>query len=61
MRKVYADLHALRADDFEGSGHASDKLDDLVEALISNTPGAIDEEDQVCFGTFAHCSAGTRN
>lgn len=57
--KVYADLHARRADDIKGSSHACDKLDDLDEALISNTPGTVNEEDQVCLGTFAHCGAGT--
>lgn len=54
---IYADLHAIRADDIKGSSHALDKLDDLVEAIISNTPGTINEEDQVCLGTFAHCGA----
>lgn len=57
--KVYADLHAFRADDIKGSSHAFDKLDDFDEAFISNTPGAINEEDQVCLGTLAHCDAST--
>lgn len=57
--KVYADLHAIRADDIKGSSHALDKLDDLVEAVITNTPGTINEEDQVCLGTFAHCGTDT--
>lgn len=55
----YADLHAARADDIKGSSHARDKLDDLVEAVVSDTPGTINEEDQVSLGTFAHCSTGT--
>lgn len=57
--KVYAYLHATRVDNIKGSSHACDKLDDLVEAFIANTPGTIDEEDQVSFGTFADCVAGT--
>lgn len=57
--QIYADLHAAGADDVEGSSHAGDKLDDLVEALISNTPGTINEEDKVCLGPFAYCGACT--
>lgn len=55
-----ADLHALGADDIERSGHAGDKLDDLAEAVISDTPGAVDEEDQVGLGASAHCGRNTR-
>lgn len=58
--KGCANLHALWTDDIKGSSHALDKLDDLDEALISNTPGTINEEDQVCLGTFAHCGAGRK-
>lgn len=56
--KFYADLHAIGTDDIKGSSHARDKLDDLIEALVSNTPGTINKEDQICFGTFAHCGEG---
>lgn len=50
-----ADLHAAGADDIKCSRHACDKLDDFIEAVISDTPRAINEEDQVCLSTFAHC------
>lgn len=52
-------LHAAGADDVKGSNHARDKLDHLVEALVADTPGTINEEDQVCLGPFAHCSMDT--
>lgn len=52
--EVYADLHAVRADDIKSSSHAGDKLDDFDEAVISNTPGTINEENQVCLGTLTH-------
>lgn len=55
-----ADLHALGADDFERSGHAGDKLDDLAEAVVADTPGAVDEEDQVRLGASAHCGRNRR-
>lgn len=55
-----ADLHSLGADDIERSGHAGDKLDDLAEAVIADTPGAVDEEDQVGLGASAHCGRNTR-
>lgn len=54
------DLHSLWADDVKGSGHALNKLNDFGEALISNTPGAVDEEDQVGLGTFTHCGTNTQ-
>lgn len=54
-----ADLHALGADDIKGSRHALNKLDDLDEAVISDTPGAVDEEDHVGLGSFAHCGDNT--
>ena len=57
--KVCAHLHATIADLFKGSGHALDKLDDLVEAIISNTPWTINEEDHVCLGPLANYGAGT--
>lgn len=48
-------LHAVRVDDVEGSNHVEDKLDHLTEALIADTPRAVNEEDQISLGTFAHC------
>lgn len=54
-----ADLHAVRTDDIKSSGHAGDKLDDLAEAVVANTPGTVDEEDQICLGTSAHCVTDT--
>ena len=54
--RFHTDLHAFGADDIEGSRHAEDKLDDFVEALVSDTPGAVDEEDQVSLGTVADCT-----
>ena len=50
------DLHAWGADHVEGPRHAEDKLDDFVEALVSDTPGTVDEEDQVGLGTRADCT-----
>lgn len=55
--EVYADLHAFRADVIKSSSHALHELDDLVEALVTDAPGTVDEEDQVCLGTFTHCGA----
>lgn len=52
------DLHAAGADDVEGSDHALDELDHLVEALVADAPGAVDEEDHVRLGAFAHCGEG---
>lgn len=55
-------LHPFVTDDIKGANHAEHKLDDFAEALVSNTPRAVDEEDQVGFGTFADCegrAAGT--
>lgn len=55
-------LHPFVTDDIKGANHAEHKLDDFAEALVSNTPRAVDEEDQVSFGTFADCEgreAGT--
>lgn len=49
------DLHAFGVDDIESCSHFCGKLDDFVKALISDTPGAVNQIDQVCFGTFAHC------
>lgn len=49
------DLHPTGTDDVKGSGHAGDKLDNLVEALVADAPGAVDEEHQVRFGSFANC------
>lgn len=48
-------LHATRVDYVEGADHAEDKLDHFIEALVSNTPGAINQEHQVSLGSPAHC------
>lgn len=48
-------LHATGADDVECWSHACNELDDFVEAVISDTPGAVNEEDHVCLGTFTNC------
>lgn len=55
VTKMYADLHAFWTNLFKRSGHACDKLEYFDEALISNTPRAINKEDEVCLGTFANC------
>lgn len=51
------DLHAARVDDVEGSDHAEHKLDHFAEALVSDTPGAVNQEHQVSLGPSAHCGA----
>lgn len=48
-------LHPLMTDDIKGANHAKHKLDDFAETFVSDTPRAVDEEDQVSFGTFADC------
>ena len=48
-------LHAARVDDVEGSNHVEDKLDHLTEAVITDTPRAVNEEDQISLSTFANC------
>lgn len=57
--EAFTHLHAIGTDDLKGSDHARDKLDHLVEALVTDTPGTVDEEDQVGLGTFAHCGEDT--
>lgn len=54
-----ADLHAARVDDVECSSHALDELENLLEAVVSNAPGTINEEDHIRLGAFAHCDVGT--
>lgn len=48
-------LHPLMTDDVKGANHAEHELDDFAETLVSDTPRAVNEEDQVSFGTFADC------
>lgn len=57
--KVYSHLHAIGADDIKGSNHTGDKVDHLVEALVTNAPGPINEEDQICLCASAHWCADT--
>lgn len=47
-------LHSWGANHIEGTDHAVDEVHDFGEALLANTPGAVDEEHYICFGTFAH-------
>lgn len=47
-------LHSWGSDDIKGADHAVDEVDDFEEALLSDTPGAVDEEHHICFGTFAN-------
>lgn len=43
-------------DDIKSSNHAEHELEHFMEALITDTPRAINEEHQVSFSTFAHCN-----
>lgn len=47
-------LHSRGSDDVEGSDHTGDKVHDFGEAVLADAPGAVDEEHQVSFGTFAN-------
>lgn len=36
--------------DVEGPSHSTDEAADVLEVFPANTPGAIHQEDQVCYG-----------
>lgn len=55
------DLHSSWANNIKSCCHTSDKLEDFGKAVISNTPWAIDEEDQVSLRTFTHCGGGKKD
>lgn len=43
-------LCAIWADPVQSSGGAVQEADDLQEVVIADTPGAVNQEDQVSFG-----------
>lgn len=43
-------LCAVWADPVQSSGGAVQEADDLQEVVITDTPGAVNQEDQVSFG-----------
>lgn len=47
-------LHSRWADDVKGTNDAEDKLDHFAKTIISDTPGAIDEENHICLCSFAY-------
>lgn len=46
-------LSSIGADPVQSSGGAVQEADDLQEVFIPDTPGAVDQEHQVCFGCLA--------
>lgn len=47
-------LHSWGSDDVKSADNTGDKVHDFGEALLSDTPGAVNEEHHICFGTFAN-------
>lgn len=47
-------LHSRWADDVKGTNNAEDKLEHFAKTIISDTPGAIDEENHICLCSFAY-------
>lgn len=43
-------LCAVWADPVQSSGGAVQETNDLQEVVVTDTPGSVDQEDQVCFG-----------
>lgn len=46
-------LHPWGSDDIKSGNHVGDKVHHLGEALLADTPRAVDEEHHICFGAFA--------
>lgn len=49
-------LCAIRSDPVQSSGGAVQEADDLQEVVISDTPGAVNQEDEVRFGSLTDCT-----
>lgn len=47
-------LHSGGSDHIEGRDHSGDKVHDFGEALLADTPGAVDEKHHVGFGASAN-------
>lgn len=51
-------LRAIRADLVQSSRGAVQEADDLQEVVITDTPGAVHQEDQVRFGCLTDWTEG---
>lgn len=54
-------LCAIWADPVQSSNGAVQEPDDFQEVFVPDTPGAIDQEDQVCFGCLTNWSGEKNN